>query len=210
MFIQLFVCCAQSRKRNYEIKNSSFSFQPYVECCPDTLTLVNSTHTPLVCLCGVVGVQLVDGMVQYRFDCGSGEGLIRADTTPINDGYWHSVAVERNSRNVKIIIDGHIKGEGTAPGTNDVLNLDSNDVFFGSEVQMLAHGYEDTRQGFVGCMNHVKIDGVELPLTGSASVGVLQNFKDIEFHCRGTYIPGRCTVALCFTVGGQLSKVEGR
>ena len=141
-------------------------------------------------MCIVIPLQLIDGRVQYRFDCGSGEGLARADSIQINDGYWHSVAVERTSRHVKIIIDGKYIGEGSAPGTNDVLNLDSNDVFFGAEVRMLAHEYEDTQHGFVGCMHHVKLDGVELPLTGSASVAVLQNYRDIEFHCLGTYIPG--------------------
>lgn len=133
---------------------------------------------------------MVDGRIQYRFDCGSGEGLARADSVTINDGYWHSVAVERTSRTVHILIDGKLSGQGSAPGTNDVLNLDSSDVFFGAEVRLLAHGYEDVKQGFVGCMNHVKMDGVELPLAGSAPVGILQNYKDIEFHCRGTYIPG--------------------
>jgi protocadherin Fat 1/2/3 len=134
--------------------------------------------------------QLVDGKIQYRFDCGSGEGLARAGSVAVNDGYWHSVAVERNSRTVHIIIDGKLSGEGSAPGTNDVLNLDSNDVFFGAEVRLLAHDLEDIRNGFIGCMNNVKLDGIELPLSGSASVAVLQNINNIEFHCHGTYTPG--------------------
>jgi len=57
-------------------------------------------------------------------------------------------------------------------------------------VETLAHGFEDVRQGFVGCMQKIKIDTVDLPLAGSSSVAVLQHLQDIEFHCRGSYIPG--------------------
>ena len=52
----------------------------------------------------------------------------------ISDGYWHNVVVERFRQKIKIIVDRKYIAEGSAPGTNDALNLDSNDVFFGAEV----------------------------------------------------------------------------
>ena len=128
--------------------------------------------------------------MQYRFDCGSGPGLVRVDSVAVNDGYWHTVAVERISKNVRIIIDDMYTAEGSGPGTNDVLNLDSNDVFFGAQVDMLTHGLENIQHGFIGCLKKIRIDLVDLPLHGSSSVGVLQNTRDIEFHCDGIYIPG--------------------
>lgn len=139
-----------------------------------------------MCLCE----QIEDGTIQYRFDCGSGPGVVRVDRVLINDGNWHTVVVERISKSVRVIVDGVI-GEGSGPGTNDVLNLDSNDVFFGAEVETVANGaFADVRNGFVGCMQRIRIDLVDLPLYGGSSVAVLQGMQDIEFHCRGPYIPG--------------------
>jgi len=116
---------------------------------------------------------------------------VRVDSVTVNDGYWHSVSVERISKNVRIIVDDKFVAEGSGSGTNDVLNLDSNDVFFGAEVEVMAHGFENIKQGFVGCLQQIRIDLVDLPLHGSSSVGVLQNIHDIDFHCDGIYIPGQ-------------------
>ena len=154
--------------------------------------------TVVVCCC-----QLVDGgLLQYRFDCGSGPGFTRVDSINVNDGYWHSIVIERLGKNAKIIIDGTHTAHGSAPGTNDVLNLDSNDVFFGAEVITMANGREDISQGFIGCMRDFVIDEVKLPMAGSSSVALFKNTHNIEFHCRGAYIPGR--VCLC---GGRLQAV---
>ena len=152
---------------------------------PPSLVLV------LTSIIAISPFQIVDGMLQYRFDCGSGEGLARVNKMLINDGYWHNVLVERISRSVRIVIDDKHIAEGSAPGTNDVLNLDSNIVYFGGEVHM-THGYPDVKNGYVGCMKSIKIDNVELPLTGSSSVGVVQKVYDVENHCRGIYVPGEC------------------
>jgi len=136
-------------------------------------------------------LQLEDGFVQYRFDCGSGPASVRVDSVAVNDGYWHKIAVERISKNVRIVVDEVYVAEGSGPGINDVLNLNSNDVFFGAEVDLLAHGFENIQKGFVGCLQHIRIDHVDLPLHGSSSVGMFQSLHDVEFHCQGIYIPGQ-------------------
>ena len=68
--------------------------------------------------------QMVNGAVQYRFDCGSGEGLVRVDSIRINDGQWHRITVERRGRTAEVTIDDKASAESSAPGTNDLLNLD--------------------------------------------------------------------------------------
>ncbi len=69
-------------------------------------------------------LQMVDGAVQYRFDCGSGEGLVRVTSIRINDGQWHKLTVERRGNTAELTIDGKARDEASAPGTNDLLNLD--------------------------------------------------------------------------------------
>ena len=128
-------------------------------------------------------LQIEDGVIQFRFNFGSGPGVCRVDNRLVSDGQWHSVVVERISKNVKLIVDNDFFAETNAPGLNDALNLDSSDVFFGAEV-ILDVGFKDIRQGFVGCMQKIKTDRIDLPLVGSSSVGVLQQMEEVEFHCR--------------------------
>ena len=129
--------------------------------------------------------QIYEGMVQYRFDCGGGEGLARVDGIKINDGRWHSVSVQRVGGKVNIIIDDkYHSNEGRVPGTNDVLNLDSNEVYFGAEVEVSPNGYESITKGFVGCLRHIEVEGENLRVSGGMSVAVLKDMKDIEFGCR--------------------------
>lgn len=91
-----------------------------------------------------------EGMIQYKYDCGSGPGLVRVDSIRVNDGNWHFVVVERRGNSAEIVIDSMYNAESSAPGTNDVLNLDSNKVFIGAEVIIQSHGYIDIRKGFEG------------------------------------------------------------
>lgn len=128
-------------------------------------------------------LQLVNGMVQYRFDCGSGEGLVIIPNR-VSDGKWHTIMVERRGKDAAIFLDGQFSAITTAPGINDVLNLDTNDVYFGAEVETYANGYIDVRKGFRGCIKDIKIYNVQLPVTGSNAVALSQDFKAVEFSCR--------------------------
>ena len=95
-------------------------------------------------------------MIQYRFDCGSGPGLVRVDSIYLNDGNWHSVLVERRSNRAEILVDGKYKAESSAPGVNDLLNVDGY-VYFGAEVTQRLNTKADIRNGFEGmsCMSNV-------------------------------------------------------
>ena len=73
-------------------------------------------------------------MVQYRYNLGSGEGLARVSAVLVNDGYWHTVSVERVGRNAQVAVDNKYKAEGSAPPSNEILNLNSPTMYFGGEV----------------------------------------------------------------------------
>ena len=136
-----------------------------------------------------------NGFIQYRFDCGSGEGLVRVDSVRINDDQWHIIIVERRGNQAEIIIDNIYSATSSAPGTNAVLNLDSNNIFLGGEVVSLSSGEGDVRNGFEGCLRAIQVLGVSLPHSGSNEVGTFQAFKDVEFTCKtATIPPGECGV----------------
>ncbi|XP_060561268.1 LOW QUALITY PROTEIN: protocadherin Fat 1-like [Ruditapes philippinarum] len=128
-------------------------------------------------------LELVNGMVQYRFDCGSGEGLVLLPNH-VSDGKWHTIMVERHGKDAAIFLDGQFSSLTSAPGTNDVLNLDTSDVYFGAEVEMYANGYIDIRKGFRGCIEDIRIYNVRLPVSGNNAVALSQDFEKVEFSCR--------------------------
>ncbi|KAG8191614.1 hypothetical protein JTE90_018546 [Oedothorax gibbosus] len=150
-------------------------------------------------------LELLNGYVQYRFDCGSGEGLIRVESLQINDGLWHDVCVERRGNAAEIIIDKIHRTSGNAPGVHDILNLDGNDIYFGAE--FIQHpdvfGYEDIRMGFVGCMDDIRIDGASLPLhvAGGNNVVTLRRFANVQFQCAVLFDPGVCGSQPCANGG---------
>ncbi|XP_071125252.1 protocadherin Fat 1-like isoform X4 [Mytilus edulis] len=130
-------------------------------------------------------LEIYNGMLQYRFNCGSGEGIVIIPLL-ISDGEWHTVMVERFGKTAELILDHTYSSMTMSPGTNDILDLKSNNVFFGAEVEIY-NGYSDIRRGFEGCMENIRLYNVRLPFDGSNAVALDQEFKYLQFHCKDTY-----------------------
>ncbi|XP_046748553.1 fat-like cadherin-related tumor suppressor homolog isoform X2 [Diprion similis] len=132
-------------------------------------------------------LEVVNGVVQYRFDLGSGEGLVRVSSVYVSDGQWHDIQLERENNNARVTVDGKHVAHGAAPGINDILNLQSDDLYLGAEVRQHPSilGFEDVQRGFYGCMDDVRIGRVSVPLhmSGASSVAVLKRFANVEFSC---------------------------
>lgn len=73
--------------------------------------------------------------MRYRFELGSGEGIVSVPTTKVSDGRWHEVRLERDGSTAHLTVDGKHVAHGSAPGTNGILNLYSDDLFLGAEVR---------------------------------------------------------------------------
>lgn len=132
-------------------------------------------------------LEIVNGVVQYRFDLGSGEGMVSVSSIFVSDGQWHEIKLEREGNSAKLIVNNKHVAQGNAPGVNGILNIQANDLYLGAEVRQhpTVLGFEDIQRGYVGCMDDVKIGRVAVPLhmTGGSSVAVLKRFANVEFSC---------------------------
>ena len=76
--------------------------------------------------------------MQFRFELGSGEGVVRVTSVAVNDGHWHEVRLERLGNRAQLTVDGTHVAQGVSPGTSDILNSQHHLLYFGSEVQFLS------------------------------------------------------------------------
>ncbi|XP_033823988.1 protocadherin Fat 1a isoform X1 [Periophthalmus magnuspinnatus] len=135
-------------------------------------------------------LEIVNGRLQYKFDCGSGSGLVSVHSAQVNDGEWHSVSLEVDGNYAKLVLDRVHAASGTAPGALRTLNLD-NSVYFGGHVRQHApsssrHGRSlPLANGFRGCMEAINLNGQDLPLNTKArrAHAVLEDMVDVAPGC---------------------------
>ena len=138
--------------------------------------------------------------------------MVRVAGVSVNDGVWHEIRLERHGNVAELIVDASYRAQGAAPGVNDVLNMESNDVFFAAEVRLmpsLHQAFDDIRMAFVGCMDNIRMNDAFLPhqisagpsaasssLSNSnsnspAPIATLKRFTNVEFNCRTSMaLPG--------------------
>ncbi|XP_018591317.2 protocadherin Fat 1a isoform X3 [Scleropages formosus] len=107
-------------------------------------------------------LEIVNGRLQYKFDCGSGPGMVSVHSAQVNDGEWHSVSLEVDGNYARLMLDRLHAASGTAPGTLRTLNLDSR-LFLGGHARQHARVLPGPG-AFRGCLAAVRLNGQELPL----------------------------------------------
>lgn len=133
-------------------------------------------------------LEIVNGRLQYKFDCGSGPGLVSVHSAQVNDGEWHTASLEVDGNYAKLVLDRVHAASGTAPGTLRTLNLD-NSIYFGGHVRQhpsTRHGRSlPIANGFRGCMEAISLNGQELPLNTKARTAhaVLEDVVDVTPGC---------------------------
>uniref|UniRef100_A0A665T5P9 FAT atypical cadherin 1a n=1 Tax=Echeneis naucrates TaxID=173247 RepID=A0A665T5P9_ECHNA len=133
-------------------------------------------------------LEIVNGRLQYKFDCGSGPGLVSVHSTQVNDGEWHTVSLEVDGNYAKLVLDRVHAASGTAPGTLRTLNLD-NSIYFGGHIRQ--HAFSrlgrslPVTNGLRGCMEAIALNGQELPLNTKAhqAHAVLEDIVDVAPGC---------------------------
>lgn len=148
-------------------------------------------------------LELEGGELRYRWDLGSGEGLVAVTSLRVDDGHWHHVNLERFGNTAEVTVDGRHRGQGASPGSSDLLNLDTPHLYLGAEIRPWA-GAQDPRKGFVGCVDDPRVDDTPLPLTHTATTKVasLTRLTHVAPHCQtALQPPGVCGAHPCLNGG---------
>lgn len=161
-------------------------------------------------------LELVNGALQYRFELGSGEGVVRVGGVYVTDGRWHEVRLERDGNSARLTVDGVHSAQGSSPDPSTTLNLPHPpSLYLGAEVHMHPSilGFEETRRGFSGCLDDVRLARVQVPLhkSGDNSVAILKRFANVEFSCDAGSVlvpPGACGSYPCMN-GGTCKETTG-
>ncbi|CAL4061688.1 unnamed protein product, partial [Meganyctiphanes norvegica] len=206
----------------YPLQPLSFKGMSYAQYSIPYKNQSSSTHIKLyfrtrypagiiIYLSGVVDygiLEMFDGYIQYRWDCGSGEGKVRISEMKVDDGDWHFISLTQKGTISWLTVDNTVK-TGMSYGIKSILNIDSNYIYIGAEVireiDENQHIHVSVRKGFVGCMEQIYIDENKLPLalTGTSIYGsTLKKLENVDMQCSDSLLfPGMCGSYPCLNGG---------
>ncbi|XP_065359085.1 neurexin-4 isoform X1 [Calliphora vicina] len=123
--------------------------------------------------------------LQFQYQAGSGPLGVNVHTSyHLNDNKWHTVSVERNRKEARLVVDGSIKAEvREPPGPVRALHLTS-DLVIGATTEY--------RDGYVGCIRALLLNGKMVDLKQYAQRGLY----GISSGC-----VGRCESSPCLNNG---------
>jgi hypothetical protein len=172
-----------------------------------TLAFITSSEFGTILLLGIddedneyATLEVDGGYLQFRFNLGSGEATARQTTIQVNDGVSHVVTVERKERTVTLVIDGSYVARATSPPESNTLDIQSDRVFLGANVDTNGR----SSKGFSGCVTGAKLNHRDLPVSGSTKDFVADPSTGVETGC--TFVPpqteGAFPTVVTFAAGG--------
>lgn len=141
-----------------------------------------------------IKLSIVGGnQLQFQYQAGSGPLSVSVETSNrLADNEWHSVSVERNRKEARLVVDGAHKSEvREPPGPVRALHLNS-DLVIGATV--------DFRDGYTGCIRALLLNGVLVDLRGHARHGIY----GVSEGCIG-----KCESSPCLNNGTCHEKYDG-
>ncbi|CAJ0584396.1 unnamed protein product, partial [Mesorhabditis spiculigera] len=111
-----------------------------------------------------LSLELHDGNVKASLDLGTGVGTFESTGLQLNDGQWHTVAVNRVEKHVVVTVDGETVAEGDAPG--DMSELSISDFYYLGGTPMGVN-VRTTVETLRGCIKDVRLDGANVNLQKS-------------------------------------------
>ncbi|XP_045422437.1 pikachurin isoform X2 [Lemur catta] len=144
-----------------------------------------------------LSINMAGGHVEFRFDCGSGTGVLRSEE-PLTLGSWHELHVSRTAKNGILQVDKQKVVEGMAEGGFTQIKCNT-DIFVGG-----VPDYDDVK----------KNSGIHKPFSGSIQKIIL---NDRTIHVKHDFTSGvnvenaahPCVGAPCAHGGSCRPRKEG-
>ena len=106
---------------------------------------------------------MVGGRLQFRYNLGSGEGLLVIESIRVNDARFHDVTLTRTELSIELVVDGMYVNRTASPGSEATLDVDPDHFFVGASVNV-----EDSTlsNGLRGCVTGLRLDRKDVPVGG--------------------------------------------
>lgn len=134
-------------------------------------------------------ITLVNGFIEFRFDCGTGAALVRSPVE-VEVGQWNQLIVARNDNQGSLQLNGGDIVQDTAPGAFTRITLRQN-LYLGGYTNMDTIAPRvNTTKTFVGCVQEMIVNGYRYDFRKGGLVG------DSDFGIN----VGECSEGLCDNV----------
>ncbi|XP_076839971.1 basement membrane-specific heparan sulfate proteoglycan core protein isoform X4 [Brachyhypopomus gauderio] len=113
-----------------------------------------------------VALSMVDGHVEFRFELGTGQAVLRSQE-PVSLHQWHRVAAERQGKDGSLKVDHAREIRRSSPGKAQGLNIHTP-MFLGGVPRMdVLPKAANVSEMFAGCVGEVSINGKKVDLSYS-------------------------------------------
>ncbi|KAM6982618.1 LOW QUALITY PROTEIN: basement membrane-specific heparan sulfate proteoglycan core protein [Tautogolabrus adspersus] len=113
-----------------------------------------------------VAVSMVDGHVEFRYELGTGQAILRSPE-PVSLGQWHKVVAERNKRAGHLRVDQGPVERKTSPGKAQGLNIHTAMYLGGVPNMDVLPKPANVSEMFEGCIGEVSINNKKVDLSYS-------------------------------------------
>ncbi|XP_041957209.1 pikachurin isoform X2 [Alosa sapidissima] len=127
-----------------------------------------------------LSINLVDGFVEFRFDCGSGATVIRS-VEAIDMDSWHEVRVSRTAKSGILQVDNQSPSEGKAEGAFTQIKCSSPLYIGGVPDYATTKSSAAVRRPFSGTIQKIVLNDRNIPLTKDFAFGV--NIENAAHPC---------------------------
>ncbi|XP_053394807.1 pikachurin-like [Mercenaria mercenaria] len=134
-------------------------------------------------------IALIDGYLEFRYDCGTGMGVVRSSGPVVMDT-WNTLRIHRHETMATMWLNDEQPVQGTSLGSYSRLTLRLNLYVGGYDNIDQIQDKIGTSKAFVGCVEHVVVNDYKFDLRKAELVG------DAQFGAN----VGECSEGLCDNV----------